>query len=124
MKRDNLSGRLRHRIIFEYQTTTRDSDGIASTVWDVAASSVQGYLRPLHDVPALVLTGPGREFLASGQMQSEIAARITCRWFPGLDASWRIRWGDLVYNIRTWDTDETGRIEYRIRCVAGVNDGE
>jgi len=119
-----LAPRLRHRITFERQVHGRDSEGIETVDWDPVMLTAEGYAGELSDVPAEVLTGPGREFMASGQVQSEVAARITTRWFPGLDASWRIVWGDLVYNIGTWDTDVTGRREYRIRCTAGVNEGE
>lgn len=117
-----LSQRLRHRITFERQVTTRDSEGVASVVWDTVV--LDESLTELKDVPAEVLTGPGREFRETGQVQAELAARINCRWFPGLDASWRILWDGQVFNIGTWDTDLTGRREYRIRCTAGVNDGQ
>lgn len=116
-----LAPRLRHRITFEEQVNVRDSEGVLSTSWDTVYLDSD---TPLQAVPAEVLTGPGREFNASGQVQAELAARITCRWFPGLDASWRIVWDGNVYNIGTWDTDATGRREYRIRCTAGVNDGQ
>ena len=78
------------------------------------------------DVPAEVLTGPGREFLQSGQMQSDVAARIRVPWFPGgIDASWRVLWDGRVFDIKgDPDLDASGRREYRIKCKAGVNDGQ
>lgn len=109
-----LAPRLRHRITFQQQVAERDEDGVLHTTWQDMQD----------DVPAEVLTGAGREFNASGQVQAEVAARITCRWFPGLEASWRILWDGLIYNIATFDTDATGRREWRIRCTAGVNDGQ
>lgn len=118
-----LAPRLRHRIDFEMQASVRDSEGVVTLEWVPAVVDYGGELE-LTDIPAEVLTGPGREFQASGQVQAELAARITCRWFPGLSAAWRIRWDGQIYNVATWDTDVTGRREYRIRCTAGVNDGQ
>lgn len=118
-----LAPRLRHRITFERQASDRDSEGVVTLQWIPVVIDLAGEA-PLVDVPAEVLTGPGREFQASGQVQAELAARITCRWFPGLSAAWRIVWDGNVFNIATWETDVTGRREYRIRCTAGVNDGQ
>lgn len=118
-----LAPRLRHAITFEEQVTSRDSDGKLTVTWVVAQMPDK---TPLEDVPAEVLTGPGREFLQSGQMQSDVAARITCRWFPGgIKSSWRVRWDDRVFNIKgVPDLDATGRREYRFAATAEVNDGQ
>lgn len=113
-----MAGKYRHRIAFQRQITARDDDGVLTVSWD----TVPG----LGDVPAAVLTGPGREAVQSGQMQSNVAARIQCMWFPGgIDASWRIIWGDQVFAILGIpDMDATARREYRITCSAGITDGQ
>jgi head-tail adaptor len=79
---------------------------------------------PLEDIPAEVLTGPGREFAAAATTQSEGVARINLRWFPGLESTWRILWDGVIYGISSIELDATGRLEYRLRCEAGVTDGE
>lgn len=116
-----LSPRLRHRITFQEQVETKDSEGAVVVGWENAwlDSATE-----LVDVPAEVLTGPGREFNAGGQVQAETAARITLRWFEGLDPKWRILWDGHVYNIGSIETDATARREYRLRCTGGVNDGQ
>jgi len=114
-------GRLRHRITFQEQVETRDSEGAVSIDWQNVWIDSE---TELADVPAEVLTGAGREFRASGQVQSEIAARVTLRWFEGLSASWRILWDGQVLNIGGVETDATRRREYRLPCTAGVNDGQ
>lgn len=115
-----LAPRLRHRITFQRQVNERDSEGLLQTSWeDVELESGAR----LVGIPAEVLTGAGREFNASGAVQSELAARITVRWFPGLSSAWRILHDGRVYNIATFEADATGRREWRIRCAAGVNDG-
>jgi head-tail adaptor len=78
----------------------------------------------LADEPADVVPLSGREFIQSGQKQGTTAARINVRWFPGLMLSWRILWDGRTYGIETADTDVTGRMEWRIRCTEGANDGE
>ncbi|WP_064746803.1 phage head closure protein [Lysobacter antibioticus] len=118
-----LAPRLRHAITFEEQIEVRDSEGVVSVSWAPVYLDSE---TPLIDVPAEVLTGPGREFLQSGQMQSDVAARITCRWFPGgINSSWRILWDGRIFNIKgVPDTDSTGRREWRIKATAGINDGQ
>jgi head-tail adaptor len=116
-----LGQRLRERITFERQVVDQDSNGDTTIAWETAALDSD---TDLEDVPAEVLTGPGREMLAAEVVQGEIVARINLRWFPGLDHAWRIVHGDRVYNIRSIETDVTGRREYRLRCTAGVNDGQ
>lgn len=119
----SLSARLRHAVTFQKPVTTRDADGVATVDWQPAALP-DG--TTLADVPAEVLTGPGREALQSGQPVADVAARITCCWFPGgIDPAWRIQFDGMVYGIQGIpDTDATGRREYRITCTAGANDGQ
>lgn len=116
-----LGPRMRHRITFQEQVETRDSEGAISITWQNVWLDSE---TELAGVPAEVLTGPGREFNAAGQVQAETTARINLRWFPGLDPEWRILWDGHVYNIGSIETDATARREYRLRCTGGVNDGQ
>lgn len=117
-----LAPRLRHVVTFQEQVNDRNDDGVLTRAWATVAAPGVGLL---EYVPAEVLTGPGRDFIQSGQQQADVAARITCRWFPGgISPSWRILWDGQIFNIQgAPDTDATGRREYRIKCSAGVNDG-
>lgn len=117
-----LGPRLRHRITFQEQVEIRDSEGAVKIDWQNVWLDSE---TELADVPAEVLTGAGREFNASGKVNSEVAARITVRWFPGLKPSWRILWDGRVFNIGgDPETDATGRREWRIKATAGVTDGQ
>lgn len=116
-----LGQRLRERITFEQQVVEQDSDGNTDVTWETAQIDSDTVL---EDVPAEVLTGPGREPIVADAKHGEIAARINLRWFPGLLHSWRILHGETIYNIESIETDATGRREYRLRCVAGMNDGQ
>lgn len=114
--------RYRHRITLEERIDTQDPlTGAASHTWEVAAIDSDNFL---SDVPAEVLTGPGREAISGGTKQAESTARINLRWFPGLDTAWRILHDDKIYDISSIETDRTGRREYRLRCIDGLSDGE
>lgn len=110
-----LSYRLRHRINVQQLIETTDPiTGALTRTWETI----------LFNVPAEVLTGPGREFVQSGATQGELAARINTRWFPGLTQKMRIEWDGTMFNIISIETDATARREYRIKCKAGVSDGQ
>lgn len=112
----------RHRISFEMQGgESQDSNtGDIERGWEPAVSE-EGVT--LTNVPAEVLTGPGREFRAADVKHAETSARINIRWFPGLQPDWRILWDGKVYDITSIETDITARREYRLQCQDGVNDG-
>lgn len=109
-----LAQRLRHRITIQQKQEefTTYGEGVGY-VWTTYAA----------DVPAEVLTGPGREFQAADAKQSETTARIALRWFPGLLPDMRILWDGRVFDIQSMETDATARREWRLRCVDGVKDG-
>lgn len=117
-----LTQRMRHRIRIEENIETRDLEtGERLDNWQVVALDSA---TDLDAVPAEVLTGPGREFRAAGAEQADITARVTCRWFPGLTQQMRIIWDERIFNIKSYETDRTGRREYRIVCGdSGVNQG-
>lgn len=109
-----LTQRLRHRVTFQRQVEAQDPDtGNTLITWADAFT----------DVPAEVLTGPGREFIESETKQAETDARINLRWMPGLEQSMRVVWDGKFYDITGMDTDRTGRRELRLRCKEGASDG-
>ena len=117
-----LAHRLRHRVTVQELNEIQDSNtGAVTYAWETAILD-DGTI--LDAVPAEVLTGPGREFVQSGATQGEIAARINMRWFPGLTQKHRILWDTNIYNITSIETDITARQEYRLKCSAGVSDGQ
>lgn len=117
-----LANRLRHRVAVQELVETQNSTtGAITRTWENVWLDSN---TELDAIPAEVLTGPGREFLQSGSTQNEIAARINLRWFPGLTQKMRIVWDGNVYNIQSIETDVTARREYRLKCVAGVSDGQ
>ena len=117
-----LAYRLRHRVaIQELVETQNTTTGAVTRAWENVWLDTD---TELSAVPAEVLTGAGKEFVQSGATQEQIAARINMRWFPGLTQKMRIVWDTNIYNITSIETDTTGRMEYRLRCVARVSDGQ
>lgn len=117
-----LSHRLRHRVAVQEQVESQNSTtGAISISWQ-NVTLVDSTI--LSAVPAEVLTGSGKEMIEGGVRQGEIAARINMRWFPGLTQAMRIIWDGQIFNIKSIETDVTARREYRLRCTAGINDGQ
>lgn len=123
-----LAYRLRHRVTFEAKgDPVRDENGYivpGSGGWQTVVLDDGSRL---EDVPAEVLTGPGREFQGGNATQAEVGARVNVRWFPTsptLLASWRLRWDGQILNIQSAETDATARREWRLRCVDEPSEGQ
>lgn len=109
------AGRLRHRVTIQQPVHTQDPDtGAMTTTWaDVA------------EVAAEVAPMSVREFIASAAMQSQVTARITIRYRPGIDASMRVVHKDRIYNIQGVLSDPESGLEYlTLPCSEGTNEGE
>jgi SPP1 family predicted phage head-tail adaptor len=107
------AGRLRHRVEIWRKTVARGSDGVSQETRAIFA-----------EVWAEVAPVSGREFIQSGQLQSEVVAKITIRALPGLRASDYIVFRDQVYNVQAILTDLVSGLEYFTLPVSmGVNDG-
>lgn len=116
-----LAYRLRHRITFQKPVYTQDPlTGEMTLTWVTVEFGGRS------EMPAEVLTGPGREIVVDSAKQAETTARINCRWFP-VDRvelyQWRILWDGRIFNIISAETDLTARREWRLRCKDGVSDG-
>ena len=123
-----LAHRLRHRVTFQSKgEPQRDDNGYlipGSGGWQTVTLA-DG--TKLEDVPAEVLTGPGREFQGGAATQAEISSRINLRWFPASErdmAAWRVIWDGRTYNIQSIEADATARREWRLRCVDGPSEGQ
>ena len=123
-----LAHRLRHRVTFQKEVAPQvDENGYivsGSGGWQTVVLTDGTTLK---DVPAEVLTGPGREFQGGAATQTETSARINLRWFPASErdmAAWRILWDHRIYNIQSVETDATARREWRLRVVDGPSDGQ
>ena len=108
----------RHRITIQSQTETVDpSTGYPTTAWGDR----------LADVPAKWLAGPGREYLASEAVRSEVSGRFVIRWSPAaaaVHAGDRVLWDGRIMEIKAPPLpDETARRELTLMVSEAGNDG-
>jgi len=98
----------------EHKVTTQDSNGDIVTGWQTFADKVPAAIEPLS----------ARDLIAAQAVQSEVVARITMRYRPGLLASMRIVHGSTIYNIAGVLPDPVSGVEYiTVPVSAGVNEG-
>lgn len=112
------SNDLRHRITIQRKAEVVDPvTGYRDWSWSDYAA----------DVPAKWLVGPGREYLASEALRSEVQGRFELRWSPliatvtPLD---RALWDGRVYDIKSPPlTEATARRTITLMVAEGLNDG-
>lgn len=116
-----LTDKLRHRVTIQQPVITQDfQSGETLKTWENVwlDSSTE-----LADVPAQVLTGPGRELNTASAKRAEDTVRINLRWFPGFNVGWRVLWDGHTYDITSIEYDSTARREIWLRGIGGLTDG-
>jgi len=110
------AGKLRHRVDIEEPAHAQDSQtGEMVTTWTTFAASIPASIEPLS----------AREFIQAAATQSQVTARITIRYLPGVTAAMRVKQGDRLYNIHGVLADKSSGIEYLTLPVSeGLNDGQ
>lgn len=109
------AGKLRHRLRFERQVQTRDSEGAVLVEWQ-AVFTTRAAIEPVS----------AREFVQSGATQAQVDTRITIRRRSGVTAAMRavhVARG-TVYNIAGVLPDKESGLEYlTIPASTGVGGG-
>lgn len=112
------AGRLRHRITLEKNDTTRDEWGGTVAGW------VNAFPQYADGIPADVVPLSGREFMAAGERQGEVQARIEMRYLAGVTDAMRVVFDGQVYAIRAVLPDRTARRHLNLMVAGGVSSGE
>lgn len=105
-------GKYRHRVTLE-QLVNSGKDpitGLPTAAWGVFKANV----------PAEVLTGPGKETVAADVERATTDARINIPWMPGVVETQRIVWEGKRFDITSITLDATARREIRMACTAGI----
>lgn len=105
------AGHLRHTLVIEEATETRDAHGQAVATWSTFAT-VPGSLEPLS----------GREFIASAQVQAEVTARARIRYLAGVTPKMRITHEGKVYAITAVIDRELRHRDLELLLSEGVTD--
>lgn len=96
------AGRLRHKVLIQYPATTQNpSTGEMEIVWT-----------DLSSVWASVEPASVREFISAGAEQSEVRGKIVIRSRDGVNATMRIVYRGLVYQILGVLNDPISGLEY------------
>lgn len=103
------------RILVDRPTVTQGDNG----------GDVVGWLL-VGEVWASIAPVGGREAARAGQIIASTETRIVIRWSPvmaDIHATWRIRRGDVIYNISRVVNGNLSNREIELTCESGVNDG-
>lgn len=111
---NTLGPRLRHRITIQQQTRV-----LNGTEYELQWTDVPG----LVDEPAEVIPLSGKEFLEAQTTQSQVSARMTIRYRPGVTSAMRVVHAGLKHNIRAVLPDSTGRAWLTLMVTEGTGDG-
>ena len=113
------AGPLRHLIYADAQIETQGSSGETQHTWSDAttgSATLRAAIDPLS----------GREQLENAQILASMGTKITVRWTPNvalIDATWRIRHQDTVYDIKSIKHSELGQRKVEFICESGTNNG-
>lgn len=102
-------GRLRERVTIQNATEHRNAMGETTQAWGAYAerwASVQGI--------------SAREFLLSGQQQTEITHRVRLRYVDGLTSTMRVLWRGRVLEIAS-ALEHNNRSEHELLCTERVD---
>ena len=101
------AGKLDQRVTVERFTSTVDDWGTPIDTW-----------APLFSCWAAVEPLVGREYLAAQAAQSEVTARVTMRYRPGITAQDRVIHNGTTYNIVSLIDVRSGHRELVLMCKA------
>lgn len=101
------AGKLRHRIVIEQPTKTRDPYGAEVETWTPFAT-VWAAVEPLR----------GREFFAAQQVNAEVTHRVTLRYIPGVIRAMRVTFKGRILDMVSppINVDERNQ-ELQLMCV-------
>ena len=99
------AGMLRHVVIIQQVTETRDGFGGISESWGTYATR-RAHIGPIK----------GAEYIAAKTMNSKASVEMRLRYVSGLITKMRILWGTRIYNIiDAINVNELNK-EHRLMC--------
>ena len=101
-------GKLRERVTIQAATETRNAMGETTQAW---STFVERW--------ASVQCISAREFLLSGQQNTEISHRVRLRYVEGLTSTMRILWRGRVLEIAS-AIEHNNRSEHELLCTERV----
>ncbi len=89
------AGDLRHRLIIQRKTQTRDSFG-GETITYTDVATIWGKVSAIG----------GREYFGAGQTLAESTFTVTMRYRTDIIPAWRLKWGLRIFDVKVVIPDE------------------
>jgi SPP1 family predicted phage head-tail adaptor len=106
------AGQMRKRVTIQARSLGSDTTGAQSIKWS-----------DVRTVWASIAPASGAEVMAAQMMNAKVTHQITMRYFAGLTAAMRIKFGTRYFNItEVRNLDERNR-EMELVAVEGLADG-
>ena len=110
------AGRLRHRVIIQSPTGSRDSLGERETTWTNVLTNEPAAIEPISQ----------KQRIAASQEYGSVTHLITMRYqsaLASMDNAWRITWGDriFVFISNPINVDEKNR-SLQVLCEEGMKE--
>jgi len=105
------AGRLRHLVTLQSPLRTQSiEDG----------ELVESWVDEIEDYPAEVLELKGREYINSRELHAEVDVKVNMRYYPGLKPTWRIVFGDRLFQIKHVIDHQGRRRDLSLMCLEVV----
>lgn len=106
------AGQMDQRVTLQQRAAGQNTLGEVVGTWtDVA--TVWAKVEPLR----------GREYFASGQMQTAVEVRITIRARADVRTTWRVLWRGQAHEVVSVIDPRAGGEYLELMCTAGIRDG-
>lgn len=100
------AGILRHSLVVEALTTTRQPDGTSKETWTPDPVARSAFIKQLD----------GQERFESHQMQAEATHKVKMRYYAGLTPTHRLIFGERTFNIVEVNNVEEVNVNHELRC--------
>lgn len=105
-------GKLKHRVILEAYTTTRDSFGAEIKDW-IEVGTVWANIEPVS----------GKEYFSSKQINAEVTTKITIRHLAEINPKMRVLFKNRIFEVISVINPEEKNIALIFMCKESVPDG-
>jgi SPP1 family predicted phage head-tail adaptor len=98
-------GELRHRVVIQQKTVSKDAEGIALDSWSDVAT-----------VWAAVESLRGREYFSASAFTTEVTHRVRTRYRPGITPAMRVLYGLRIFDIQEVIDVNESHAEIQLMC--------
>ena len=104
------AGQLKHRIVIEQQTQTKNAIDEIILTWSTFCT-----------VWAAIEPATGQTYYAANQLESKVDGRVRIRYRDDLDPTMRIKFGDRILNIVSIIKPQENKRELHLMYAEGLD---